>query len=346
MTRTVPERIRCRNEWCRDDDDIPSPLSLFPATPDEAPRTRRHAARAPERSDGQTTRRWLLPIRAGQVIVWEVAALAVIAALGHGMVPGTVADALAGAAFVLTSLRIGGLPLAQWLAVGTRYRRRRAAARNGGTTGVRELALAAMVPGLAIRGHVDRAGNRVGLAATGDGWSAVVRLATGTTPEAGVLLDAARRGHRADPDPARGRRAGRSGRVSSPETKRRYDRPERPVGLRIYWLALRYRPADAPQAALARGGGEAGAIRAAASAALGLAGALAQAGFPNTVLDEHELRQELAVALGAEPPADPWEALDRDETWHGLTVGTARQVCFSVRGHRGNSAAPDGHLAA
>jgi type VII secretion protein EccE len=99
--------------------------------------------------------------------------------------------------------------------------------------------------------------------------------------------------------------------------------------LQVYWLAVRYRPADAPTATIARGGGELGAARATAAAALGLAGKLAEAGYGGVVLDEPELRQELLVALGSDSPTVNVTApVTVQETWQDWSIGTLRQVTY------------------
>src|SRR5439155_9232388 len=84
---------------------------------------------------------------------------------------------------------------------------------------------------------------------------------------------------------------------------------------RVRWLTVRYRPDEAPIAALAGGGGEVGALRSTASAALSLMVALAEAGHPSTVLEAGELADELRVALGV-PPARHEPDTDCD-TWRG-----------------------------
>ncbi|OLE20698.1 MAG: hypothetical protein AUG49_24320 [Catenulispora sp. 13_1_20CM_3_70_7] len=92
--------------------------------------------------------------------------------------------------------------------------------------------------------------------------------------------------------------------------------PPPPTGpMRVYWLALRYRPRQAPHAALARGGGELGAARAAASAALNLVASLDAAGYPADALDQLEFGQELLVR----------------QTWRDWSTGRLHQVCYLPR---------------
>ncbi len=95
------------------------------------------------------------------------------------------------------------------------------------------------------------------------------------------------------------------------------------------WLAVRYRPDLAPIAALARGGGDLGALRSTASAALSLMGALAEAGYQSTVLEAGELAKELRVALGVQGPAT-----GAPEGWRAWTWGDSVQVCFTPRSSR------------
>jgi type VII secretion protein EccE len=94
--------------------------------------------------------------------------------------------------------------------------------------------------------------------------------------------------------------------------------------MRVTWLALRYRPRQAPNAALARGGGELGAARTVASAALGLVARLDEAGYGADALNQSELAQELMVAVHGADPAPPTVR----ETWRDWSAGHLRQVCY------------------
>ncbi|HEX4705998.1 MAG TPA: type VII secretion protein EccE, partial [Pseudonocardiaceae bacterium] len=177
-------------------------------------------------------------------------------------------------------------------------------------------------------------GNRVGLADLGDSLTAVVRLTPAASPNevalVDILVDAFER-----PDL---RLAGAEVVVwalPSPPRARYYGDQRDLEPLRVHWLALRYREADAPAAALARGGGEVGASKATASAALALVGRLAGAGYAGVVLDEPELRQELLVALGSDHAGLGGGAqVAVKETWQGWSIGSLRQISYVPRYER------------
>jgi len=302
-----------------------------------APVTRR-----PRRERHLAALSWLVPIRIGQIAVWQIAALAVLANGKPDDVRGIVVTALAGVAVALTSVRLHGLCAYQWIGVHVGYRRRRRARRRAGGS---PDPLALLLPDLRTRRHVDRAGNRIGLAHVDDGWSAVLRLSSSGQPDPAALVAALRAAYQRTDI-----------RLSSAElvvwTVPSLHGPTptgpgkaQPAGdartaahdpIRVHWLAVRYRPAEAPMAAIARGGDELGALRATASAALGLAADLERAGHPCAVADEPELRESLLIALGADrsghgdPPAE--------EDWRSFSAGRIRQYTFVPR-HQGDAVA-------
>ena len=161
---------------------------------------------------------------------------------------------------------------------------------------------ASWLPGIRFRRQVDRAGNRAGMAEPDDSLVAVVRLTPTGNPDPAVLLEVlAAAFERTDI-----RLAGAQlvvWAVPSPPRAQYYGDHRDTEPIRVHWLALRYHAAGAPAAAAARGGGQTGAARATATAALTLAGRLAEAGYGGVVLDEAELRQELLVALGSDHAA-------------------------------------------
>ncbi|WP_344659528.1 type VII secretion protein EccE [Catenulispora subtropica] len=376
------------------------------------------AAAAPALSRGTVALDWIAPVRTWQTVAWEAATLAVAA--GHGRSPLTEAAAYAGAGALvgMTSLRVHGRCLGQWAETQGRYRSRRLAARRRAEAEAAVEPLATLLPDLGLGGYVDRAGNRVGLAASDGGWVAAVRLGPTVQPDVAALVAVLREAF-ADstiplasaqlvvwtaagpspvqppapapaagpqPDPADltatvthtvmppggfpaqpldmtvtlpvlnpgivsrppsadldmtvtlpamtpGALATMSGQAAaSPPSQPPAQAPSQPsitptpsLGpMRVYWLALRYRPRQAPHAALARGGGELGAARAVASAALGLVSRLDSAGYAADALDQFELGQELLVALNAGDPA-PGEVR---ESWRDWSTGHLQQVCF------------------
>lgn len=262
--------------------------------------------------------RWLRPVTAGQIAVWQIALLAVLLTLPSFDVTGIAVAAAALLVLAATSVRRGGLCLYQWLGVRLAYLRRVKPTPSPDP-------IEAVLPGLTVMRHVDRAGNRVGLACDGADRIAVVRLPSGVRPELDAVITALRAAQRRTDIPLAGAQL----------VVWTGPGPTSAAPLRTHWLALRYRTSVAPGAALARGGGPTGADRAAASAALGLVGRLAEAGQSAAVLDEPELRQDLLVALGADPRAFAGSTpgarpvVTVAETWRTWSIGRLTQMCFA-----------------
>jgi type VII secretion protein EccE len=247
---------------------------------------------------------WLLPVGPGRVATWQLAALAVLAT-GLRITPWTIVVAgLAVLVVAVTSVRVRGLCGYQWAVVLAQYvvRRRRPKPPT---------ALHALAPELRVHPHEDRVGNRTGVATVDDNHIAVVRLAPTAHPDPAVLVSALHKAIDREDHPVSGARL-----VVLAI-------PASPYPVRMHWLALRYRAAAAPWAALARGGGEPGCRKAVASAAQRLVGDLA-----GTVLDASELWQDLHVALGVSPDAGAPRAV---ETWRHWSAGPVRQACFTPR---------------
>ena len=262
--------------------------------------------------------RWLRPVTAGQIAVWQIAALAVLVTVTPFDVTAIAVASAAVLVVAATSVRRGGLCLYQWIGVRLAYFRR---ARPSPS----QDPIAAVLPGLRFARHVDRAGNRVGLAASDSDRIAVVRLPSGVRPELDVLVTALREAQQRSDIPLAGAQL----------VVWTVPGPTSIEPMRIHWLALRYRPSVAPGAALARGGGSTGSDRAAASAALGLVGRLAEAGQAAAVLDEPELRQDLLVALGADPRAFAGNTpgsrpvVTVSESWRTWSIGRLTQTTFT-----------------
>jgi type VII secretion protein EccE len=262
--------------------------------------------------------RWLRPVTAGQIAVWQIAALAVLLTVNPFGVTGIAVAAAAVLVVAATSVRRGGLCLYQWFGVRLTYLRRAKPSPSADP-------IEAVLPGIRFVRHVDRAGNRVGLASIGADRVAVVRLPSGVRPEFDVLVTALRDAQQRSDIPLAGAQL----------VVWAVPGPTSVEPMRIHWLALRYRPSVAPGAALARGGGSTGSDRAAASAALGLVGRLAEAGQAAAVLDEPELRQDLLVALGADPRAFAGSTpgarpvVTVAESWRSWSIGRLTQASFS-----------------
>ena len=120
---------------------------------------------------------WLLPIRPLQAALWEIAGIAALLAWMVGSVSQPVrigVSVAAGLVVLLTSVRFAGRHLAGWALTWTAYRLRRHDTRRDSPDPL--LRVAGPVK---VRQHVDRAGNRFGVAEVDGGWSALVRLTQG-----------------------------------------------------------------------------------------------------------------------------------------------------------------------
>ncbi|MCR6488217.1 type VII secretion protein EccE [Amycolatopsis sp. OK19-0408] len=254
---------------------------------------------------------WLLPIRPLQAALWEIAGIAVLLVWLVDAVPQPLrigVSAAAGLLVLLTSVRFAGRHAGGWALTWTAYRLRRHDTRRESPD-----ALLSVAGPVKVRQHVDRAGNRFGVAEVDGGWSALVRLTQGPGAP-GPLVDVLRAAYRRTDVP-----------LASAQLLT-WAIPRGDQVLRVRWLAVRYRPDLAPIAALARGGGDLGALRSTASAALSLMGALAEAGYQSTVLEAGELAKELRVALGVQGAAS-----GPPDHWRAWTWGDAAQMCFAPR---------------
>lgn len=290
-----------------------------PAPAAQAPRHRHGDRVAGPARDRGSALRWIAPVRRWQLAAWEVALLVVGLTVDQATPVRGAGLAVAVAVVLTTSVRVSGCCLSQWACTLAGYRRRqRSAARRPAAA-----PLATLVPDLKLCEHVDRAGNRVGLAVVGDGLTAVVRLAPGARPALDELLTVLREVSADTMIPLAGAQLVVWTAAAPPQPGRAGRVP-----MRLYWLALRYRPGHAPRAALARGGGETGAMRAAASAALGLAVRLDGAGYSSTVLDRVLLAQELEVALGGAAGTSSQPPPAVRETWRSWSAAGVRQSCY------------------
>ncbi|WP_431925301.1 type VII secretion protein EccE [Amycolatopsis tucumanensis] len=265
-------------------------VSAGGGTTPEAPRPRRF-----------TVAPFVLPIGFAQIAVWESALVATLLAV-HDVLPAKlVVTVLAVLVIASTSVRFAGRHLAGWALTWVSYRLLQHDERRQAADPLRVLA-----HDFRLRQHVDRAGNRFGVAGVGDGWTTVIRLREGVEPDVAKVLDLLRAA---------------------------CDNPEIPLagaqllvrtsfGERTYLVAVRYRASEAPLAALARGGGEAGELRATTRAALALMGALAKAGYGSTLLEAGELATELRATLGADAPAPVTDG------WRSWSAGGTAQAGF------------------
>ena len=262
------------------------------------------------------------PVGIRQIMLWEIAAVVVVASWFPPRLASWIVLGVGVAVVAVTSMRFDGLCGYQWVGVYRRYRGRRAAhAKRSGDP------LQTMLPGLRISQHIDRAGNRAGVAKVDDSWVSVVRVAPAMPVDPRVLLGLLRKAY--DRTDIRLCTAGLvTWSVPSPPRARYYGDERDTQPLQIHWLALRYQPALAPAAALARGGGDTGAVRAAASMAIALVSEVAKLGLPAVALDQNDLRQELVVALGV---GNPGAGVKITETWQDFSYGAIRQIGFGTR---------------
>jgi len=368
---------------------------------------------------------WIAPVRGWQTVAWEAAALAAVAGYGHSATTEGIAYAGAGALVGMTSVRFRGRHLAQWADTQGRYRYRRVSTRRkADKPATAAEPLASLLPDLGLGEYVDRAGNRVGLAATDGGWVSAVRLRSSGEPQINALIEVLREAYATTTIPLasaqlvvwtaappeaplqqslqngaqQGRQPGQvphsqqpqlylaspdlsetmslrampspdladtanlatmppplpqhsmsqhsmsqpspdlsetmtmqaltglagPGRPGSEAPSHSQPQPQSLTPMRVTWLALRYRPRQAPYAAAARGGGELGSARAVASAALGLVARLDEAGYTADALNQSELGQELMVAVHGADPSPP----NVLETWRDWSAGSLRQICY------------------
>ncbi|TVT07396.1 type VII secretion protein EccE [Amycolatopsis bartoniae] len=240
---------------------------------------------------------YVLPIRPAQVAVWVLAAVCCLA----DQSPET--ELLAALVVGATSVRLAGRHFAGWALTWVRYRLLRHDDRRLGTD-----PLLVLAPDFRLRQHHDRAGNRFGVIGSGNGWTAVLRLTT--EPDVRWLSGLLRHVCENEEIPLAGAQL--------------VARSER--GRRVHLVALRYRPADAPLAALSRGPGELGEHRALVRAALNLLGTLAEAGYPATILEAGELAAELRATLGVQ--GEPAAVSDG---WRAWSAAGTTQACFTPR---------------
>ncbi|HEY8473790.1 MAG TPA: type VII secretion protein EccE [Natronosporangium sp.] len=275
--------------------------------------------------------------RAGRLAAWiagwQAAAVCLLLPIS---LPARVAagSAIAGLVAAL-SVRYHGRALPEWLTARRRFRQR---VRRGQRRP--RIPIEAVVPGVDTRGHADRAGNRVGLLADGPAWTAVLRL--DPIPDQPLvdrlrtLLDelaAVVGDDRLDVDAAQLLGWSVPATAANPG-------PGSPPVLRTFWVAVRMLPTLHPASVAARGGGEQGEVRSAATAALRLATRLRQRGYGLRVLDGSALTDELGSSLGLAPPPRnrngrplpvPVRPPVPAERWRWWSLGGLHHACFRVR---------------
>lgn len=243
-----------------------------------------------------------LPAALAQLLGWGTAAIAAGAGFCWTGPLTRITVALVAAAVVgSTSIPLSGRPLCGWAYTWISYRLIQHHDRHTGDP------LRVLAPGFRLRRYSGRAGHQFGIAGVGDGWSAVIRVHG--EPAVATLLAALASACADTEIPLAG--AQLTVRTRGPE--------------RVFLIAVRYRPAAAPFAALLRGDGEAGELCATARAALALMATIARSGTHTTLLELDELATELRAALG--PCAPGAEVTDG---WRWWAAGEVTQACFTA----------------
>ncbi|TVT18249.1 type VII secretion protein EccE [Amycolatopsis acidiphila] len=250
----------------------------------------------------------VLPVRPAQVVVWTIA---VAACLVDQAIPVLLLAALAVGA---TSVRVAGRHFAGWTVIWVHHRLLQHDDRRPGDD-----PLLVLAPDFRLRQHHDRAGNSFGVVGVDGGWTAVLRLAPQASgePDVTTLTDVLREAC----DNADIPLAGAQLMVRTEQTRR------------VHLLAVRYRPAEAPLAALSRGAGELGEHRAITRAALGVLGSLADAGYFATVLEAGELAAELRETLGVQGEllAGSRRTSAVVDGWLSWSAAGTTQACFTPK---------------
>jgi type VII secretion protein EccE len=230
-----------------------------------------------------------------RIIGWQVGLIAAALAVITTSRVIAVAVLLAAVLLAATAVRWRGRWLDQWLVTYWRYRWRKG--RPASPVEVHDFA--------------DRAGNKVGVLSSGEGYSAILGIrprqasAEGLAPALDGLLDTL---------DAPGVRAIAVQLVTMSS----------PGGSRRYWVAVRLDPHECRAAVNARGGGPAGAVHATGGMALRLAERLRAAGVEVRVPDGAGLRADLAACLGVRSDL----GLEKWKWWAG---GAGHQVCYRPR---------------
>lgn len=323
----------------------PATLAL-PAAPDgdtesadKPPQRATRPPRPPEYPPRGTASRRVAALTVGLVVWWQLVVLVGIQYGGWATWQQITAAIACGLVLIASAVRWRGRWLIGWLVTYLWFRHR---VRSTAAAPVSPLTAAGADP--QTRSHTDRAGNLVGLARDGDCWTSLLRIA----PAPGTEPDAAR-DHIADMLPlliaTHDDRAVPTSAVqlvtwaapltvhtATPPAMSEAEGATRPVAVqRLHWVAVRFAPQLAATAVAARGGGEAGAMRATAAATLRLAARLTEAGYTVDVCDGQDLSTQLAIALGvpATPTVDASQSLS--ETWHAWSVGALHQGCYRLR---------------
>ncbi len=293
----------------------------------------------------------LAGIAVGQVVVWQVTALAAAALVlrtdGGARIAGSLAAAVLVIAVVgLTAVRVRGRWLYRWAPV---YLLSHLAGRQGPAAAkavVQPSLLTRLLPGIEVVEVTDRAGVRHGLVKDGGQWAAVLSLPTGqhvvdvTDGQDGPRIPWSVLGGALDDRGVR-LRAVQVVRLAVPTVPSGLD-PASPAAQsyaalagplpprqRVF-VALRLDPVDCPAAVAARGGGDEGACRALISAVARLRYGLSQKGIRAHPLTEEQVWFAARTVLGA-AAEDPHDAAGSDpRQWRAWYADGLCHVGFTV----------------
>ncbi|TNC23909.1 type VII secretion protein EccE [Amycolatopsis alkalitolerans] len=248
----------------------------------------------------------MLPVRPAQVVVWTIALT--VSLVDRGIAVAAIAALVVGT----TSVRVAGRHLAGWAGIWIWYRLLQHDDRRLGDD-----PLLVLAPDFRLRQHRDRAGNSFGVVGVDGGWTAVLRLDPAGEPDVAALTAILREACDNADIP-----------LASAQLLVRSEH-----GRRVHLIAVRYRPAEAPLAALARGSGEVGEHRATVRAALGVLGTLTEAGIAATVLEAGELAAELRETLGVKGDllAHSHRATAVVNGWRSWSAAGTTQACFTPK---------------
>ncbi|MGN9774568.1 type VII secretion protein EccE [Micromonospora sp. H33] len=296
----------------------------------QAPPGRPPQTGAPARAERPTTapagpaprRGRLGSVAVGQLVVLELCALAVAAALGGPTWLSPLVGVVAALVVVAVLARRGGRWWYEDLLLRRRLRRRAERARSSVKAGTAaDPRLAPLAPELTVVELTDR-GTRLGVGQDAQGWFAAVAVQG-----------------RPGPGPVEASVVDRAVRVltefSGPVTRAQvvshtlvwYPAPGAPPAAhRTVWVALRLSVRDARVESVSRGGGMPGVHRTLSAGVGRLGKALTAAGLAHRPLGRDELRAAVVSAAGLDlAPAPP------TETWTGLRGGGWTQRCLTLR---------------
>lgn len=322
-----------------------------PATPPPAPapgRPPRPRTRVAERARPvlESVPGRLAGLSVGQIITWQAALAAIVAAATHPA-PGSIAAGSVGVvALALTTIRGRGRWLYQTIGLRRRFKSRQRPPQPAPNPDPRLAVVQELLPALDVTGVSMRSGQRLGVIYDGSGWVGIVAIRSdaevlarphqaGWLPvrelaRALVVDDIALAGlqvlRHATPAPA-GVLPAQAPMAASYHTLNR----QRIPGSQHVWIAARLDPTLCPEAIEVRGGGVEGVHRAVRRCVARVVELLDGAGVPASPLDEDSARSVLALAAGALPITAPPETRRAAESWSAWRGDGTVHVSWWVR---------------